>query len=109
MAARRAPRGADVADHLSAPDLLSLADVEAREMTEARRDPEAVVDDDRLAVVAVVFGGLDRAVGRRPDRRAERSRDVEAGVIIRLTRERVRPPAERRGQVSGDGPARRRG
>ncbi len=67
--ARGTARGADKADHVAALDVLPGLDVESAQVTVTRREAEAVLQDNQVAVIAVVGREFDRAVRGRVDRR----------------------------------------
>ena len=106
--AGRAAGRADVADDVAALDVLARLDVERAQMAVARRQAEAVLEDDQVAVVAGVRRRLDRAVGRRVDRLALVGGDVDALMKARLAGERIAAAAERAGQPAVRRPDRRR-
>ncbi len=60
-------RGSHIADRLASAHVLAGSDPEFRQVTVARREAEAMVDDDLVAVGAVEFGADDDAVGWRVD------------------------------------------
>ena len=73
---------------MTSPRLTRLAGLhgERAQVPVARRQAEAVLEDDEVAVVAGVRRRLDRAVGRREHRLALVGRDVEALVDSRARR-----------------------
>src|SRR5579863_3724493 len=95
---------ADGADGLSPLDALAVRDVDRREVPVARRIAAAVIDQDVVSVAPVPLRHDNGSAGRRRYGRAGRRRDVEALVELRRAAERVRAPAERRGDGSGDRP-----
>ena len=60
-----AARGADVADDVAAVDLIAFLDREREQVTVLRLETEPVVEDDQVAVVALIGRSGDPARGRR--------------------------------------------
>src|SRR5262245_32831253 len=98
MVAGRATRRADIADDLTALVALPGTDGVPGQVTEPGRDPEAVLELDAIAVVAVVGRQTDDAVGGRMHRRATIGGNVETGVILAGSVDRVAAVAEVRRQ-----------
>src|SRR2546428_8312787 len=98
MRAGGAARRTHKADDVPALDALTRLDPVRAQVTVTRREPEAVLEDDQIAVVAGVRRGIDHAIGGRKYRLAPFCRDVEALVGTRLPRGRNGPPAPRPGQ-----------
>ena len=91
MRAGGSTRRANVADDFATFDFLPRTHRELREMPEPGTDPEAVGHDNRVTVVALISGRLDGAVRCRADWRSAISRNIEPGVVVRLTGERILP------------------
>src|SRR6185295_8534858 len=84
----------DKPDDVAASHALSGGDGEAGKMTEARLDAEAVVEEDAVAVVTVVAGRFDHAVGGGANGRAFVGGDIETRMIVGAARERILAAAE---------------
>src|SRR2546426_10458635 len=95
MRAGGAARRTHKADDVPALDALTRLDPVRAQVTVTRREPEAVLEDDQIAVVAGVRRRIDHAIGGRKYRLALFGRDVESPVEARLAGERVRAPPER--------------
>ncbi len=79
-------------------------DGEGREVAETRRDTEAVIHQDRVAVGTVVAGGLDRPICVSANGCAFLRGDVEAGMKVRTPVEGILALAEARRQPPDHGP-----
>src|SRR5580704_3715062 len=95
---------ADGTDRLSALDGLPGGDVDGREVAVAGRVAAPVIDQDVVAVPPVPLGHDDGPARGGRDGRPGRRGDVEALVELGRPSERVRAPAEGRGDGPGDGP-----
>src|SRR5687768_7205687 len=96
------PGRTDAGDHLARFHLLALLNVERRGVRIVRLGSIAVIDDDQIAVPALLAGELDRPILCGLDRRAPGCRDVETGVVVRRAAGRARAVAELGGDRSLD-------
>ncbi len=99
---RRAARGADDADEVAPADALALGDPCRLEVRVERPDSEAVGDLDDPAVAVAPPDPNDGAVGGGDDLSARRRGDVDSGVELLRSRERVRAEPEA-GRQDADG------
>ena len=86
VSAGGAPGGAEAADHVAALDVAPFLHLEAGEVAVARFESEPVVDDDQVAVGALIPGLCDDAGGGGVDRLALIAGDIEPGVDSRCRR-----------------------
>ncbi len=93
----RRARHADVADAVAPAHALPLAAADSGLVDVERRDPQAVVDDDRLAVHLERAREHDPAMVGRDDRRARIGGDVQPPVVADVTPVPDPLHAERRG------------
>src|SRR2546422_1233137 len=80
MRAGGAARRTHKADDVPALDALTRLDPVRAQVTVTRREPEAVLEDDQIAVVAGVRRGIDHAIGGPKKPPAPFCRDVEVPV-----------------------------
>src|SRR3989442_8278573 len=92
MRAGGAARRTHKADDVPALDALTRLDPVRAQVTVTRREPEAVLEDDQIAVVAGVRRRIDHAIGGRKNPPDPFWRDVESLVEAPLARERIGPP-----------------
>ena len=78
--------GAEIADRLARADAVPDRDGEAGHMAVERRIAVAVVDNDAVAVAAVVLGQDHRARGRGHDRAAVQAVAVDVDTGVEMTR-----------------------
>src|SRR5215475_11212491 len=81
---------ANVADDVAPFDLRAGLDGVVEQMPVAGLETKAVVQNDQIAVAAVVTNMGNRAVCSREDRLAAVARDIESGVEIGATGDRIR-------------------
>src|SRR3989475_10466921 len=113
MRAGGAARRTHKADDVPALDALTRLDPVRAQVTVTRREPEAVLEDDQIAVVAGVRRRIDHAIGGRKYRLALFGRDVQspvegphAGGRSGPAGARPRPPPARRPARPGGGSGR---
>src|SRR5689334_8809118 len=94
MRAGRAARGADLAENLSAPDLLADLDLDLGHVAVAGHQPVAVVDLDHLAIAAAPACNSHRAAGSGVNGIADLGAEIEAGMHGGPAQERIDPHAE---------------
>src|SRR5262252_3546793 len=85
---------ADVADHVAALHRVAGLHVIRAQMAVTRGQPERVLEDDQVAVVARITRGLHHAVSRRVDGLAFFSGDVDSRVVRGFAREWIAAPPE---------------
>src|SRR5262245_40171177 len=90
--------GADEPDDVAALDLVAGPHVVAREVTIARLEPVAVIEDDQIAVAAFRGGVRDDPVSRRIDLAALIGGDIETLMEVLVARDGIRPAAHARCQ-----------
>src|SRR5262249_41862701 len=95
----RAAGGAEPADDLSDPDVLSNGDVDFRQMSVAGRQPVAMIDLDQLAIAAVPARDGDDARGGGADRIADVAAEIDPRVHRRSADEGIDTHAEPGGGV----------
>ena len=104
MRAGRGARRTDRPDCLPARDGLPVCDIYRRKMAVPGRVTAAVIDRDVVAVAAVTLRHNNGSAGSRRYGRAGRGRDIQPLMEVGRAAERVRTPAERRGDRSRHGP-----
>src|SRR5687768_4895975 len=99
-----ASRGTDIADDVATLDSAARPHRELREVAVSRDQPESVIDDHEIAVIAARRRQLNLAGCRRHDGRSSVCGDVETGMEIAVARERIRAHAVACREPSVNGP-----
>src|SRR5688500_10230362 len=98
--------GADGADDIAAVHPVALFDVELGQVAVPSLQPEPVVDNDQVAIRALIAGVDDAAGSRRVDRLTLVADDIEARVEVVRAVHRVAPAPHAGGKPSMGRPER---